>query len=70
MRAGTAISRRRIVAVVALASDGPVMVAAARVRLNAMAASTSQAAFAANFAEGRCASAAFFKSAWVCSMIA
>jgi len=31
-RAGTAISLRRMVAVVALASPGPVIVAAARVR--------------------------------------
>ena len=34
-----------------------------------MTASTSQAAFAANFPEGRCASAEFFRSAWTCSMI-
>lgn len=46
-RAGTVISLRRIVAVVALAGPGPVMVAAARVRLNAITTSTSQAAFAA-----------------------
>ena len=52
-RAGTVINLRRIVAVVALASPGPVMVAAARVRLNAITASTSQAAFAVNFPEGR-----------------
>jgi hypothetical protein len=45
-RAGTAMSLRRIVAVVALARAGPVVVAAARVRLNAMTAQTSQAAFA------------------------
>ena len=44
MRAGTMISLRRMVAVVALASDGPATFAAARVRLNAMTARTSQAA--------------------------
>jgi hypothetical protein len=43
--------------------SGPVSVAAARVRLNAITASTSQAAFAANLPEGRCASAEFFRSA-------
>ena len=35
-----------------------------------MTASTSQAAFAANLPEGRCARAEFFRSAWTCSMIA
>ena len=65
------MSLRRMVAVVALASSGAaVRVAAARVRLNAMTASTSQAVFAANFPEGRCASAELFRSAWTCSMIA
>jgi len=59
------------VAVVAFASWGAaVRLAAARVRLNAMTASTSQAAFAVNFPEGRCASAEFFRSAWTCSMMA
>jgi len=49
MRAGTPIRLRRIVAVVAFASEVlPVRVAAARVRLNAMTASTNQALFAAN----------------------
>lgn len=43
---------------------------AARVRLNAITASTSQAALAVNTPDGRCASAAFFRSAWTCSMIA
>jgi hypothetical protein len=38
--------------------------------LNAMTASTSQAALAVNTPDGRCASAEFFKSAWSCSMIA
>lgn len=49
--AGTAISVRRMVAVVAFANVDPEMVAAARVRLNAMTASTSQAAFAVNTPE-------------------
>ena len=48
MRAGTVIRVRRMVAVRALASADPVRVAAARVRLNAMVASTSQAALALN----------------------
>ena len=43
MRAGKAISLRRTVAVVDLARFGPVVVAAARVRLNATTVSTSQA---------------------------
>ena len=70
IRAGTVISLRRMVAVVALARSGPVRVAAARVRLNAITASTSQAALAVNFPDGRCARAEFFRSAWTCSMIA
>ncbi len=62
---------RRTVAVVALTSWGvAVRVAAVRVRLNAMTASTSQAALAVNFPEGRCASAEPLRSAWTCSMIA
>ena len=68
---GRVISLRRTVAVVAFASSGsPVRVAAARVRLNAMTARTSQAAFAVNFPEGRCARAELFRSAWTCSMMA
>ena len=47
------ISVRRMVAVVAFASPVPVRVAAARVRLKAMTASTSQAALAVNTPEGR-----------------
>jgi len=70
IRAGTVISLRRTVAVVDFASFGPVRVAAARVRLNAITARTSQAAFAANTPDGRCASAEFFRSAWTCSMMA
>jgi hypothetical protein len=69
-RAGTVITLRRIVAVVALAKSGAATVPAARVRLNAMAASTSQAALAVNTPDGRCASAKFFRSAWTCSMTA
>ena len=53
IRAGTLISFRRMVAVVALASVGPVRVAAARVRLNAITARTSQAALAQNLPDGR-----------------
>ncbi|MBE1606967.1 hypothetical protein HEB94_003815 [Actinopolymorpha pittospori] len=53
IRAGTLTSVRRMVAVVALASVGPVRVAAARVRLKAMTARTSQAALAANLPDGR-----------------
>ena len=51
IRAGTVISLRRMVAVLDLASAVPAIVAAARVRLNAITASTSQAAFAANLPE-------------------
>jgi hypothetical protein len=59
-RAATWIRRRRIVAVVALASAAPAMLAAARVRLNAIVARVVQAAFAVNFPEGRWARAPFF----------
>src|SRR5690606_17487390 len=56
IRAGMLMSLRRIVAVLAQARQGAlVSVAAARVRLNAMTAQTSQAAFAVNTPEGRCA---------------
>ena len=70
MRAGTAISLRRMVGVVALARAGPEMVAAARVRLNAITANTSQAELAVKDAEGRWASADPLRSAWTASMIA
>ncbi len=51
---------------VAVGSVSPAArVAAARVRLNAMTASTSQAVFAVNFPEGRCASAELLRSAVV-----
>src|SRR5688500_14440575 len=53
-RAGTGISLRRMVAVVALTRSGSVRLAAARVRLYAITASTSQAALAVNTPEGRC----------------
>lgn len=71
MRAGTETMVRRIVPVVAFANRrSPVRAPAARVRLNAITAQTSQAAFAVNRPEGRCASAEFFRSACTCSMIA
>ena len=69
-RPGTCTSLRRTVAVVALARSAAAREPAARVRLNAMTASTSQAALAVNTPEGRCARAEFFRSAWTCSMIA
>jgi hypothetical protein len=54
IRAGTVIGLRRMVAVVALSKEGLLVVlAAARVRLNAMAARTSQAAFVVRFLDGR-----------------
>ena len=53
MRAGMVMSLRRIVAVVALAMTGLERVPAARVRLNAITASTSHAALALNRPEGR-----------------
>lgn len=64
IRAGTAMSVRRTVAVVARARVCVlVRVAAARVRLNAMTAQVSHTALALNTPEGRCASAEFFRSA-------
>ncbi len=51
-RAGMFMMRRRTVAVVALACAPPAMVPAARVRLNAMTARTSQASFAVNLGVG------------------
>ena len=56
-RAGMLMMRRRIAAVVALAWLLQAMVPAALVRLNAMTASTSEAAFALNLPEGRWARA-------------
>lgn len=67
--AETMISLRRIVALVALARVGPLIVAAARVRLKAMTARMSQAAFAVNTPEGRCARALFLRSALTCSWL-
>ena len=68
--AGMPTSFRRMVAVVALARLVPAIVAAARMRLNAITAQTSQAAFAANFPDGRCARALFFRSAFTSSITA
>src|ERR1035437_500442 len=53
-RAGTAISCRRMVAVVALAWKTDARVPAARVRLNAIAANANQALFAGKDPEGSC----------------
>jgi len=54
IRAGTVMRVRRMVAVVALARDDPVIVAAARVRLKAIVASTSHAPLAAKRLDGIC----------------
>src|SRR5829696_8103469 len=65
------MSLRRIVAVAALASAGLVVTdAAARVRLKAITAQTSQAALALKTPEGRWARADALRSAWTFSMIA
>src|SRR3954463_8466714 len=65
------MSLRRIVAVAALARAGVVVRdAAARVRLKAMTAQTSQAALALKTPDGRCARAEALRSAWTFSMIA
>jgi hypothetical protein len=61
---------RRIVPVRAFASPFPAAVAAARVRFNAMAAKTSQAALAVKTPDGKCARALSFRSALTCSMMA
>src|SRR3982751_3393496 len=63
IRAGTAISWARMVAVVALPWKVEARAPAARVRLNAIAANTVQAELAANRPEGMCASGPFFRSA-------
>src|SRR5674476_482457 len=70
MRAGTAMSWARIVAVVARAWNLEARVPAARVRLNEIAASTSHAALAFICPEGRWASGPFFNSAMTFSTIA
>ena len=59
-----------MVPVVALAWKAEARAPAARVRLNAIAAQTSQALLAQNFPEGRWASGPFFRSAMTCSTIA
>src|SRR4051794_38535030 len=69
-RAGTWISLRRTVAVVARARSVPVSTPTARVRLNVITASTSHAALAVNTPDGRCVSAEPLRSAWACSMTA
>lgn len=63
IRAGTVIRVRRMVSAGALAKDQPMIVAAARVRLNAIVASTSHAPLAAKRLEGRWARAEVFRSA-------
>ena len=69
-RSGTAISCRRMVAVVVLAWNTEAMVPAARVTLKANAGSASHAALAANCPQEACARAPPSKSAMTCSMIA
>src|SRR6478609_11833797 len=54
IRAGTAMSLRRMVAVVVLARSGPAMAAAARVRLKAITARTSQTSHGVNCQGSRC----------------
>lgn len=70
-RAGTLMmSCARMVEVLARAWNGEARTPAARVRLKAIAAQTSQALLAQPFPEGRCASGPPFRSAMTCSMIA
>ena len=69
-RAGTLMSWRRIAPVVVLACLSDASAPAARVRLNAIAASTNQALLAAKRPDGRWASGPAFRSAKTCSMIA
>ena len=66
--AGTLIRVRCTVVMRAVAV--PAEIAAARAMLNVMHASATQAAFAWNRPEGRCASGPPLSSAMVCSMIA
>ena len=68
--AATLMSLGRTVAVTAFPRAGLARVPAARVRLNAMQASTSQAALAVNTLDGKCAIADAFISASKFSMIA
>ncbi len=64
------MSCARIVPVVALACKAEASAPAARMRLNAIDAQTSQALLAQKRPEGRCASGPFFRSAMTCSTIA
>ena len=69
-RAGTTISCRRMVAVLALAWTTDAMAPAARMRLNAIAANTNHALLDENWPEGRCARGPLFMSAMTCSTMA
>jgi hypothetical protein len=64
------ISCPRIVPVVAVAWNTDARTPALRVTLKAIAAQTTQALFAANDPEGKCANGPFFRSAMTCSTIA
>ena len=68
--AATLTRVRRTVAVRARPSVLEAILAAARVRLNAIAARTSQALFAVNFPYGACASGPSLRSANTASMMA
>jgi len=68
-RAGMLTSWVRMVAVVALAWNIDARQPAARVRLCAIAAQTSHAAFAVNDPDGRCANGPVLRSAITCSTI-
>ena len=70
MRAGMLMSLRRMVPLRALPRSVPASEPTARERLNAIVASTSQAALAVNTPEGRWANALSLRSALICSMIA
>jgi hypothetical protein len=70
MRAGMLMILARIVAVSAFESAPPARTPSARVRVNAMAAQTSQAALAVNRPEGRWASPEALRWAKTCSTIA
>jgi hypothetical protein len=67
---GMLISWARMVPVVALAWKTDARVPAARVRLNAIVALTSQALLAQNDPDGKWARGPFFRSAMTCSTIA
>ena len=67
---GRLMSWARTVPVVARAWNAEARHPAARVRLNAITASTSHAKLAWNDPEGRCASGPCLRSAWTCSMTA